>query len=137
MSDVVQRAWDALNQVKIEYGCATVWDSREDDSNVEAMCRQIEALDAERAAHEATKREFSEALKEYAAATLPWSEAWSNLAKYILPDPEPVVDPLEDAKAYALGDNPGSAEVALIETFLGALEANGLTIAADKEAGRG
>jgi hypothetical protein len=135
MSDVVQRAWDALNQVKIEYGCATVWDSREDDSNVEAMCRQIEALDAERAAHEATKREFSEALKEYAAATLPWSEAWSNLAKYILPDPEPVVDPLVASLDHVLGTGTADEMADWLGENAPAIR-EALTIAADKEAGR-
>lgn len=97
MSDVEQRARDALNEV-FGSGAYAAEDKRSRYREVEAMCRQIEA-------HDATKAEFSEAMRELDARLADMglqevSKARSIARCFILPKP---VDPLVEAlKASAL-----------------------------------
>lgn len=94
MTDIEQRARDALNAA---YGyLCYVATRREDNHDIEAMCREIEAHDATKAELADFKREVSEAVKAF--ANVSWTPdtckaQWNALVRFIQPDPVKV-DPL-------------------------------------------
>lgn len=92
MTDIEQRARDALNEV-----CPATWaviHKRKHYHAIEAMCRALEA-------HDATKAEFSEAMRELDARLADMGmreigKARTIARRFILPEPVDPVDLLVD-----------------------------------------
>lgn len=76
MTNLEQRARDALNvPMWLNWPDLDEDATRKRNRHVEAMCRQIEA-------HDATKAEFSEAVRVAFVTGL-----WADLSRFILPEP--------------------------------------------------
>jgi len=126
--DIEQRARDALNAA---YGyLCYVATRREDDDDIEAMCREIEAHDATKAELADFKREVSEAAKRLLAIVRlerPWLQSDADqFACFIQPDPVKI-DPLAEALNEA-ADNSGLADEDFARALRAALAKRGLTI---------
>lgn len=137
MSDIEQRARDALNSVYDERYCdgerATYYDenvTRRRLFIMEAMCREIEEHDATKAELADLKREVSDAAKLHIAeAERCYSALWASVtrdafSRFIQPDPVKV-DPLVEALRDWSESDMGFVEA---ESLREALAKRGLTI---------
>ncbi len=121
MSDIEQRAWDALIKAKKEEGDYLI----PHKYCVKAMCREIEAHDATKAELADFKREVSDAVKElltWASFDTPFVR--HRLDRFIQPDPvkvDPLVEALRDWSEIDMG-------FVEAESLRAALAKRGLTI---------
>lgn len=103
MPTIEERALALVNEVKAERSLRSVHSGfidRDNCSFSEAICRAIEALDAERAARAQFRQEVSDDLRQYFGFKIN-DVAQGYLGRFIIPKPDPLV---EVAREMALLD---------------------------------
>ena len=96
MTTIEERAHEKLNEVWKERGLKLCHDgrSRKDSSLIEAICRTLEAHDAERAAHAQFRQEVSDAVEEYMNEDYrrKQGDKVARIISFILAKPDPLVN---------------------------------------------
>lgn len=116
MPTVEERALALVNEVRAERSHPPIYSSFIDRANYsffEALCREIETLDAERAAHAQFRQEVSDRVeafnKRWTGAGESHSDFMSLFSRFILPKPvDPLVEAIREASVSDADDGDAS-----------------------------
>jgi len=96
MPTIEERALALVNEICEERGEITYGSISRTGKNIagnEALCRALETLDAERAAHAQFRQEVSDAVEAYCLKVIPYGNLeWQRLACLIIAKPDPLVE---------------------------------------------